>query len=63
MTGWLQLARAPLSAPEPMAWMMSAHTDHERHATGMPGMASPDELTRSQRSAAPAASTTSCSWS
>ena len=50
MTGWLQLAGAPPSAPEPMAWMMSAHTDHERHAPGMPGMASPDELTRLQRS-------------
>lgn len=50
MTGWLQMAGAPLSATEPMAWMMSARTDHEQHAMGMPGMASPDELTRLQRS-------------
>lgn len=51
MTGWLQLAGAPMSAVEPMAWMMSGHTDHQRHEMGMPGMASPDELTRLQRSA------------
>jgi uncharacterized protein (DUF305 family) len=51
MTGWLQLAGAPMSAAAPMAWMMSDHNDHQEHEMGMPGMASPDELTRLQRSA------------
>lgn len=50
MTGWLQLAGAPLGAAEPMAWMTNGHTDHQQHAMAMPGMASPDELTRLQRS-------------
>jgi uncharacterized protein (DUF305 family) len=50
MTGWLQLAGAPPGGTEPMAWMMSAHSDHQQRAMGMPGMASPDELTRLQRS-------------
>lgn len=50
MTGWLQLAGAPIGAAEPMAWMMDGHTDHGQHAMAMPGMASPGELTRLQRS-------------
>lgn len=51
MTGWLQLADAPPSANNPMAWM---HHDTPHHLSGtseaMPGMASSAELTRLQRS-------------
>lgn len=51
MTGWLQLVDAPPAAATPMAWM--GHDEHH-HAgdtpTAMPGMASPAELTRLQRS-------------
>lgn len=50
MTGWLQLAGAPVGAAEPMAWMMSGHTGHQEHGMAMPGMATPAELTRLQRS-------------
>jgi uncharacterized protein (DUF305 family) len=50
MTGWLQIADAPVVSPHPMAWMM---TDDDHHMVGddmaMPGMASPADLTRLQR--------------
>jgi len=50
MTGWLQLADAPVVSPHPMAWMMA---DAGHHMAGddmaMPGMASPADLTRLQR--------------
>jgi uncharacterized protein (DUF305 family) len=50
MTGWLQIADAPVVSPDPMAWMM---TDAGHHMVGgemaMPGMASPADLTRLQR--------------
>jgi uncharacterized protein (DUF305 family) len=50
MTGWLQIADAPVVSPHPMAWMM---TDADHHMAGgemaMPGMASPADLTRLQR--------------
>jgi uncharacterized protein (DUF305 family) len=50
MTGWLQIADAPVVSPDPMAWMM---TDADHHMAGgemaMPGMASPADLTRLQR--------------
>ncbi len=49
MTGWLQIADAPVVSPDPMAWM----TDADRHMAGaeiaMPGMASPADLTHLQR--------------
>jgi uncharacterized protein (DUF305 family) len=44
-------ASAPIGAAEPMVWMMSGHTGHQEHGTAMPGMATPAELTRLQRSA------------
>jgi uncharacterized protein (DUF305 family) len=50
MTGWLQIADAPVVSPHPMAWMM---TDAGHHMVGddmaMPGMASPADLTHLQR--------------
>jgi len=50
MTGWLQIADAPVVSPHPMAWMMA---DAGHHMAGgemaMPGMASPADLTRLQR--------------
>ena len=50
MTGWLQIADAPVVSPHPMAWMM---TDADHHMAGgemaMPGMASPADLNRLQR--------------
>lgn len=55
MTGWLQLADAPIVSPHPMAWMM-ADADHhmaDHHMAGddmaMPGLASPADLARLQR--------------
>jgi uncharacterized protein (DUF305 family) len=51
MTGWLQLVDAPPAATSPMAWM--GHDEHHHPgdaATAMPGMASPADLTRLQRS-------------
>ncbi|MGA5465713.1 DUF305 domain-containing protein [Mycobacterium sp. NPDC050041] len=50
MTGWLQLVDAPPAATTPMEWM--GHDEHRPGdaPTGMPGMASPAELTRLQRS-------------
>lgn len=55
LTGWLQLVDAPPSAPAPMAWMHEG-ADHPM-AAGMPGMASPAELVRLQRSSGPANAT------
>lgn len=47
MTGWLQIADAPVVSSHPMAWMM---TDADHHmAMAMPGLASPADLTRLQR--------------
>ena len=50
MTGWLQLADAPVTSPLPMAWMMA---DAGHHVGGggikMAGLASPADLTRLQR--------------
>lgn len=50
LTGWLQLAGAPLIAAHPMAWMSA---EHDHHMIGddmaMPGMASQADLTRLQR--------------
>lgn len=48
MTGWLQLVGAPPAGTQPMAWMTGNHQNH--HAMEMPGMASPQELTRLQHS-------------
>ncbi|WP_198538781.1 DUF305 domain-containing protein [Mycolicibacterium wolinskyi] len=52
MTGWLQLADAAPAATQPMAWMTephsAAHHDGADHSTGMPGMATRDELARLQ---------------
>lgn len=53
MTGWLQLAGAAPSSTQPMAWMTDHGTDHHDHATAMPGMATPDDLARLQRSTGP----------
>jgi uncharacterized protein (DUF305 family) len=50
MTGWLQIAGAPVVSTQPMAWMMPEN--HHQMATGqmaMPGLASPADLTRLQR--------------
>lgn len=53
MAGWLQLVGAPAGSAQPMAWMTSDHSGHHQHEQGMPGMASPAELTRLQRSSGP----------
>jgi uncharacterized protein (DUF305 family) len=55
MTGWLQLADAPPSGSHPMAWMSGTDPGHPdgtpmSDMTSMPGMATPAELTRLQRS-------------
>jgi uncharacterized protein (DUF305 family) len=51
MTGWLQLVDAPPAATTPMAWMGHDGHHHPGDApTAMPGMASPVDLTRLQRS-------------
>jgi uncharacterized protein (DUF305 family) len=42
LTGWLQIADAPVVSPHPMAWMAMGDMP-------MPGMASPADLTRLQR--------------
>jgi uncharacterized protein (DUF305 family) len=50
MTGWLQIAGAPVVSAQPMAWMMP--DNHHQMAAGqlaMPGLASPADLTRLQR--------------
>jgi uncharacterized protein (DUF305 family) len=47
LTGWLQLVGAPPSSAHPMEWM---HPDHGGMAMTMPGLATPDDLTRLQRS-------------
>lgn len=54
MTGWLALAGAPPAGAQPMAWMMPPSTDHHdagHDAMEMPGMATPTDLKRLQRSA------------
>jgi uncharacterized protein (DUF305 family) len=50
MTGWLQLADAPVVSAHPMAWMMP-EPDHQMPAgnMAMPGLASQADLTRLQR--------------
>lgn len=50
MTGWLQIADAPLISTHPMAWMMTG-TDHQMTAgdMAMPGMASPADLRSLQK--------------
>jgi uncharacterized protein (DUF305 family) len=54
MTGWLQLAGAPPTGTHPMAWMTPTAAGHDMNATDdamtMPGLASPVDLTRLQRS-------------
>ena len=47
LTGWLQVVDAPVVSPHPMAWMASAGQPMADMA--MPGMASPADLTRLQR--------------
>jgi uncharacterized protein (DUF305 family) len=51
MTGWLQIAQAPIVSPRPMPWM-TANTDHLTAGAdmAMPGLASPTELRRLQQS-------------
>lgn len=51
MTGWLQLAAAPVVSPHPMAWMMAGSGHHMGGdmTMAMPGMASPADLERLQR--------------
>lgn len=48
LLGWLRLAGAPVSGPEPMSWMPAQthdhHTAHDPAATAMPGMATRAEL-------------------
>ena len=53
MTGWLQLADAPIISPHPMAWM-TADADHQmaQGDMAMPGLASPADLTRLQHATA-----------
>ena len=50
MTGWLQLVGASPAAQQPMAWMTDHHTAHVGVQMGMPGMATPAELTQLQHS-------------
>jgi uncharacterized protein (DUF305 family) len=50
MTGWLQIAEAPVVSPHPMEWMMTGSEDHmAAGAMAMPGLASQADLTRLQR--------------
>lgn len=51
LTAWLQLADAPSSSPEPMAWMHPGGTHHPTTGamTAMPGIASPSDLQQLQR--------------
>jgi uncharacterized protein (DUF305 family) len=54
MTGWLQLVGAPPAGTHPMAWMTPTAAGHDMNpmndAMTMPGLASPADLTRLQRS-------------
>jgi uncharacterized protein (DUF305 family) len=55
MTGWLQLADAPIISPHAMSWMMAdadhhmAHGDMAQGDMAMPGLASRADLTRLQQ--------------
>ncbi|HVY11463.1 MAG TPA: DUF305 domain-containing protein [Mycobacteriales bacterium] len=47
MRGWLQLWHQPTTDPRPMSWMSSpSHGMSGMSSTAMPGMATPDQLTR-----------------
>jgi uncharacterized protein (DUF305 family) len=53
MMGWLQIVGAPMTSAHPMSWMTDQPDHHDpagHDAMSMPGMASPDDLYRLQRS-------------